>query len=97
MEGLPSIIPDAREKISGCTYYADRKLLLTLNRANGGATWFSDGQLIRKFNVRSLPDGEYFLSRSGDDPAEEMLDYSTKGRLQFEGFILNVSAILLLL
>ena len=33
----------------------------------------------------------------GDDPAEEMLDYSTKGRLQFEGFILNVSAILLLL
>lgn len=97
MDGLSSIIPDAREKLSGCTYYADRKVLLALNRANGGATWFNDGQLIRKFNVRSLPEGDYFLSRSGVEPTEEMLDYSTKGRLLFEGFILNISAILLLL
>ncbi|MGN0202787.1 MAG: DoxX family protein [Candidatus Cryptobacteroides sp.] len=97
MSGLSSIIPEAREKIEPCTYYADRKVLLSLNRANGGATCFSDGQLIRKFSSRALPDGDYFLSRSGADPAEEMLDYSTKGRLQFEGFILNISAILLLL
>lgn len=97
VDGLDAIIPEAREKISSCTYYADRKVLLALNRSNGGATWFSDGQLIRKFNHSDLPDTEYLLSRTGSDPTEEMLRYSTKGRLRFEGFILYASAILLLL
>lgn len=97
IDGLETIIPEARGKIASCTYYADRKVLLALNRSNGGASWFSDGQLIRKFSHSDLPDTEYLLSRTGSDPTEEMLRYSTKGRLHFEGFILYASAILLLL
>ena len=34
---------------------------------------------------------------TGDDPTEEMLHSSTKNRLRFQGFVLYVFAILLIL
>ena len=41
---LPEIVPDAHSRLVGSTYFADKKTLVTLNRSNGGATWFNDGQ-----------------------------------------------------
>ena len=75
-ETLTMIEPEVHSRLYGSTYFADKKALITLNRSNGGATWFSDGQL---------------------DPTEEMLHSSTKGRLRFQGFLLYVFAILLIL
>jgi hypothetical protein len=37
------------------------------------------------------------LQMTGDDPTESMLRTSTKSRLRFQGFILYVFAVLLLL
>lgn len=34
--------------------YADRKLLLTVNRANGGATLFSDGYIVQKWTPATM-------------------------------------------
>ena len=39
-------------------YTCDYKTLITLNRSNGGATYFSDGELICKWAFRSFPDQE---------------------------------------
>lgn len=97
MDTLDVMIPAAREKLVGCTYTADRKTLLALNRSNGGATWFSDGQLVCKYDSKNLPEQDDLLSMTGDDPTSVMLDKSTKGHLRFEGFLLYALAILLIL
>ena len=91
------MLPDVRERLSGHTFFADRKTLLSLNRSNGGATWFSDGQLILKFDLAGLPDKDELLTMTGDDPAEVMMRRSTEGHLHFEGFILYILALLLLI
>ena len=94
---LPKISSENRTRLSGATYFADRKTLVSLNRSNGGAVWFSDGQLIRKFSNGKLPSAEDLTNMSEDDPTEEMLHSSTKNRLHFQGFLLYVFALLLIL
>ena len=94
---LPEIVPDAHSRLVGSTYFADKKTLVTLNRSNGGATWFNDGQLIRKYSHGRIPSDETLLEMTGDDPTEEMLRSSTKSRLRFQGFALYVFALLLIL
>lgn len=96
-DSLEVIVPEVRDKLLGSLYFADYKTLISLNRSNGGATWFSDGQLIEKYPASKLPSGEKMLQMTGDDPTESMLRTSTKSRLRFQGFILYVFAILLLL
>ncbi len=94
---LPVIVPEVHSRLAGSTYFADRKTLVTLNRSNGGATWFNDGQLIRKYSNGEIPSEDTLLAMTGDDPTEEMLHHSTKSRLRFQGFMLYVFAILLIL
>ena len=97
MDSLKVIVPEVRETIMPHTYYADRKVLVAMNRSDGGATWFNDGQLIQKYPRTKLPSEEDILALTGDDPTEKMLSSSTKGRLRFQGFLLYVFAVLLLL
>ena len=94
---LPVIMPEVHSRLVGSTYFADKKTLVTLNRSNGGATWFNDGQLIRKYPHRSIPSEETLREMAEDDPTEEMLRHSTKIRLRFQGFMLYVFAVLLIL
>ena len=94
---MPVIVPEVHSRLVGSTYFADRKTLVTLNRSNGGATWFNDGQLIRKYSHGRIPSGDTLLKMTGDDPTEEILHSSTKNRLHFQGFVLYVFAILLIL
>lgn len=97
LDSMEVIVPEVREKIMPMTYQSDRKTLISLNRSNGGATWFNDGQLIQKFPYGKLPSDEDILAMTGDDPTERMLGNSTKWRLRFQGFILYALAFLLLL
>ena len=94
---LPAVTPETHARLSKSTYFADKKTLVTLNRSNGGATWFNDGQLIRKYSHNRIPSDETLLEMTGDDPTEEMLHHSTKTRLRFQGFMLYVFAVLLIL
>ncbi len=94
---LDAIVPDVRARLLPSTFFADRKTLVSLNRSNGGATWFNDGELIQKFPLSRIPGGEKLLEMTGDDPNETMLHSSTRGRVRFQGFLLYVFAILLLL
>lgn len=96
-DSLPVIVPEVRSRLTGVTFFADRKTLLSLNRSNGGSVWFNDGELIQKNSFRKLPSESRLMELSGDDATEAMLHSSTKGRLCFQGFLLYVFAILLIL
>lgn len=78
-------------------YTADRKTLLAMNRSNGGVTYFSDGYLVRKWARRSAPDFNGLLELDSDDETEIITYHDTKGSLGFQGFLLYVFAVMLLL
>lgn len=78
-------------------YTADYKTLLSLNRSNGGATYFSRGYLVRKWSARALPSLEKLIEISGEDETETIIYHDTKGSLAFQGFLLYVFAVMLLL
>lgn len=96
-DNLAALTPEIHSRLLSSTYHADRKTLVSLNRSNGGATWFSDGELIRKYSNGRIPSGETLSGKTVDDPTEEMLHSSTWKRLHFQGFILYVFALLLIL
>jgi len=97
IDKLSNMVPETRERLLPNMFFSDKKTLLALNRSNGGATWFNDGELIRKFDSKALPTEESLLEMTGDDPTEVMLQTSTKGRLRFQGFLLYTLALLLLI
>ena len=79
------------------TYIADYKTLLAMNRSNGGVTYFSDGYLIRKWAFKARPDMETLSETQNEDETETVIYHNTKGSLAFQGFLLYVSAVMLLL
>ena len=78
-------------------YHADYKTLLSLNRSNGGATYFSRGYLVRKWAERALPTSEELSEIFEEDETETIIYHDTKGSLGFQGFLLYVFAVMLLL
>ena len=94
---LENLDDASRNLIKDCLYYSDYKTLLTLNRSNGGAVWFSDGYLIRKWAQRTLPDEAQMRADISSDVTEAVIEKSTKGSIAFQGFLLYVFAVMLLL
>lgn len=76
-------------------YIADYKTLITLNRDNGGATYFNEGEVIAKWGVRDFP------RNLADDLAADPVDLAThvavRKRIQAQGFCLILGAVLILL
>ena len=97
--GLKPIIATAQpldhdDMLEGA-YIADRKTLKSLNRSNGGATYISDGQIVRKWRI-----GRSTAARLGDtiakDPATVIGDSVVRGRLTV-GIYLLVTIVLILI
>ena len=78
-------------------YTADYKTLLAMNRSNGGITYFSDGNLIRKWAFRARPDMERLEELYSENATETVIYHNAKGSLAFQGFLLYVFAVMLLL
>ena len=78
-------------------YFSDYKTLLTLNRSNGGAVWFSDGYLIKKWAASALPDKVQMKVDISSEITEAIIEKSTTGSIVFQGFLLYVFAVMLLL
>lgn len=87
----------SRNTIEESMFFSDYKTLLTMNRSNGGTVWFSDGYLIRKWAERALPDSAQMKEALSNDVTETVIDKSTRGSLAFQGFLLYVFAVMLLL
>lgn len=78
-------------------YYSDYKTLATLNRSNGGATWISDGQIVRKWSYTLRPSREKLSTAIAEDPTALALETQSKGSLALQSFLLYIFAVLLLL
>ena len=78
-------------------YFSDYKTLITLNRSNGGVTYFSDGELICKWAFRSFPDMKELEKINRENDTEASIEKSTRRDLAFQGFLLYVTAVMLLL
>lgn len=89
----PGLLPDGLSEAEKAplldnAYYCDYKTLISLNRSNGGAVYFNDGDLIEKWASRSLPSAEKIRDISESDATDLSLTVSTKGRLFFQSFYL---------
>ena len=78
-------------------YFADYKPLITMNRANGGAVYFNDGELIAKWSPRDVPEGSEMRDFLQRDPVDASTDFTVKRRIKAQGFTLYLLALLLLL
>jgi hypothetical protein len=85
------------ENLQSIAYTSDYKTLISLNRSNAGATYFSNGILIKKWANRDLPSKESIKTIVSGDPTEAVIDHQSKGSLGFQGFLLYLFAVLLLL
>lgn len=78
-------------------YNCDYKTLITLNRSNGGATYIENGFILRKWANRKLPAPKELAIISEENPTDTFTERETKTRLAFQGFLLYVFAVMLLL
>ena len=95
--GFRALLLSAGSMESADSYLADRKTLLTLNRSNGGATYISDGQIIRKWSVNSLPDSQRLSELAGVETTEAVITENGPQRIKLQAFLLYVFAVMLLL
>ncbi len=79
------------------TYISDYKTLISLNRSNRGVTYFNDGMLIRKWAASNAADAAELKDIADSDATEIYIDTESKGSLVFQGFLLYVFAVMLLL
>ena len=68
-----------------------------MNRSDGGATYFSEGFLVRKWAFKALPNSARLKELGTEDPTEPLLSYGTVGNLSFQAFLLYSFAVMLLL
>ena len=93
----PLILSVPGEDTPEDVYLADYKPLITLNRANGGATYFNDGELISKWSPRDVPEGEELRSLLDREPVVASTDFIVGRRIRAQGFALYLLALLFLL
>ena len=94
---IPSLAEAGETGILKWTYFSDYKTIITLNRSNGGVTYIHDGTIIRKWARRAMPDKAELEEVHQSDALETEIDSSTHSSLAFQGFLLYVFAIMLLL
>ncbi len=75
-------------------YTADYKTLLTMNRSNGGATYFKDGTLVTKWAFRALPSEEKLSNILATDMAETVVETTTRQHLVYEGLLVIAFGVL---
>ena len=90
-------IQNVPQEVLGKAYISDYKTLISLNRSNGGVTYFNDGMLIRKWAARNAAKSVELEDIAHSDATEIYIDTESKGSLVFQGFLLYVFAVMLLL
>lgn len=91
------VVADTGEEAEEGQYKSDFKTLITLNRSNGGVTYFSDGYLIRKWARKAMPDMDELKALQNEAETETMIGQSSQSSLSFQAFLLYVFAVMLLL
>jgi len=79
------------------SYSADMRTILALNRSNAGATFVSDGVIVRKWPFSSCPDEDELDVLQSSDPLEVIAHHTVVGRIFLQAYLLSAAALLLLL
>ena len=87
--------PEEAVPVDVPVYEADYKTLITLNRANGGAAYFDEGELVGKWAPRDFP--ENLSKLFARDPVDASTDFIVSRRIKAQGFCLYLAAVLFLL
>ena len=87
---------EAPASFAGEAYLSDYRTLVSLNRDNGGATWFHDGMLVEKWSRTFFPETDELKQMLSEDCVKQMMEEDTSGRIRLEGFYLYAIAVLLL-
>ena len=93
----PLLLTSSLEVDSPYHYFCDYKTIITLNRSSGGATYIDNGLIIRKWSKRTLPTPEELATISNEDSTDTFIGRNTRTNLAFQGFLLYVFAVMLLL
>ncbi len=91
---ISTLIPEG-QPLTEEVYLADYKTLITLNRTNGGASYFDEGELIAKWGRRQFPADIRAILQA--DPVDVSTHQSVKNRIQAQGFCVILGAVLILL
>lgn len=75
--------------------YADYKTLITLNRSNGGGSFFNNGELVNKWSSSDFP--QDLAADVADDPVRLSTHYIVRRRIKVQGFGVYMAALLILL
>ena len=97
IDGVPVYLVTGGSEVPVGAYSSDRRTLMTLNRSNGGVTLLSDGLVIAKWSAARRPASDRVSELLALDPTEAMIKQNTPKRLKLQGFLLYVTAVLLLL
>ena len=76
-------------------FFSDYKTLITLNRSNGGGSYFYQGEVVHKWSANHFPDS--FAEDVADDPVAFSTRHVTRRRLTAQGYCVALLAVLLLL
>lgn len=76
-------------------YFSDYKTLITLNRSNGGGSYFYQGEVVHKWSARHFPAN--FSEDISLDPVALSTRHVTRRRLTAQGFCVGLLAVLMLL
>ena len=91
---LSTLLPEGQQ-LNEEVYLADYKTLITLNRSNGGASYFDEGELIAKWGRRQFPADIHAVLAA--DPVDVSTRQSVKNRIQAQAFCVILGAVLILL
>ena len=94
---IPALVEAGGTDVLKWMYFSDYKTIITLNRSNGGMTYLNDGTIVRKWARRAVPGDAELKELSKSDSFETEIDTITSRSLTFQGFLLYVFAIMLLL
>ena len=94
-EDMEQLVSDP--DILGNTYFIDRKVLLSLNRSNGGISYISDGQVISKWSINRPPSSQKLAELHIQNSTEALISENNGPRLKMQGFLLYTFAVMLLL
>lgn len=94
--GYSTLLLASRRPESG-SMFSDPRTLMSLNRSNGGATYISDGQIIRKWSSNNYPDEDILKKIITSDSTEVMIESSSHNKTKFQAFLLYVFAVVLLI
>ncbi|MCM1178464.1 MAG: DoxX family protein [Clostridium sp.] len=86
---------DEASVISSVMYFSDYKTLVTMNRSNGGATYFHDGYLVCKWTAGHYPVLEEYSGLGFPEASEMSAEASSKGQMALQAFLLYVFAVIL--